>query len=112
MLSQQIGLVGLGSGLFTKAMDKLNDFDAMFTRYFHGFSVQKLAKEAQNGVPGITASNRFFTSKKDFPNAEGVPFGPGVDPLGLLELQLGDDLIHSTDNSVGYFKRLENAHDT
>ncbi|KAF8166063.1 hypothetical protein K438DRAFT_1617181, partial [Mycena galopus ATCC 62051] len=63
----------------------------------------------QAGEPSINASNRYFTSKKEDPEAEAIPFKDGVDPIGALRRVTNDDLVHTADNIVGYYKKVTDS---
>ncbi|KDR73755.1 hypothetical protein GALMADRAFT_142201 [Galerina marginata CBS 339.88] len=53
----------------------------------------------------ILTYNPYFSKRKDTPNSESVPFGPGVDPKGVLEKYQPQNMHHTSDNRVRYFQR-------
>ena len=57
------------------------------------------------------ASNRYFTSKRDAPDMEPVPFSPSVDPRGILEDLKKGGFLHGEENKVYYYRVNENASD-
>ena len=60
------------------------------------------------GYTAIDFNARYFTTRRDAPNEENLPFADGVDPDGTLAKLQKHDLIHGPDNKVAYLRLLEN----
>lgn len=52
----------------------------------------------------IDAHTRYFTERRQAPQETNIPFGPMVDPNGLLAGLQGSDFIHGQDNYVKYLE--------
>lgn len=52
----------------------------------------------------IYASNRYFTSRRNNPHLQSVPFDRMVDPDGTLAALARDDRVHCGDNVVEYYE--------
>jgi hypothetical protein len=48
----------------------------------------------------LDLSNRYFTPRKDAPDAEHIPFTKAVDPYGILEDTAKTSYIHGEENEV------------
>ncbi|KAJ7429590.1 hypothetical protein B0H11DRAFT_2265213 [Mycena galericulata] len=106
-LSQRVQLVGAGSPLFETAIINTKVITDVFARFFRGKRINDWNVGEELTDTYLNASNRFFTSAIDEPDATAVPFGDGVDPLGVFEkLQRASSgqLVHTSDNVVHYFK--------
>ncbi|KAJ7034423.1 hypothetical protein C8F04DRAFT_906180, partial [Mycena alexandri] len=102
-LSQQVTLTGLGSKLFDTGVSNLKDLHSLFARYFHGTEVTKASAAVGDDV-AIVASNRYLTTLEDDPNAVGIAFGRGVDPMESFKPHVGASYVHAAENVVEYFK--------
>ncbi|KAJ7983065.1 hypothetical protein DFH06DRAFT_1318524 [Mycena polygramma] len=102
-LSQHVQLNGMGVPSFAKGLYNVEAAHSLFSRYFVGTPMMKWSSP---GGPGtIPATNRYFVWKEDDPEAIAVPFQPSTDPMGVLERLSGNQLVHTADNEVLYFKR-------
>ncbi|KAJ7038553.1 hypothetical protein C8F04DRAFT_1255831 [Mycena alexandri] len=106
--SQGVTLIGLGSPLFSEAVGKLHEIHALYCRYFPPNSMSKWT-DADSTETTLKASNRFFTSVEDEPDAVSINFSTGVDPLHKLDRFIGDELVHTSANVVRYRKRINNG---
>lgn len=55
----------------------------------------------------IDIANRYFTPRHDHSNEERLDFDPSVDPNGILQRLMGEDLIHLAENRVEYYEQLK-----
>ncbi|KAJ7619244.1 hypothetical protein DFH06DRAFT_1144434 [Mycena polygramma] len=101
--SQQIAIAGLGCDLFDQGVNNIKKAESVFTRHFQTDVALARAEGADDAV--LNASNRFFTSLTEELLAEHVDFLPEVDPLGRLAKFVGQELVHTMDNRVAYYKR-------
>ncbi|KAJ7163727.1 hypothetical protein C8R46DRAFT_1036741 [Mycena filopes] len=101
-LSQYVQLAGPGLADFATAVQGVESVKALFSRYAGTSNTAPPEKNAATATIG--ASCRYFTASVDNPGAEIIPFAPSTDPLGLLAELQTDELFHTADNRVSYFK--------
>ncbi|KAJ7241285.1 hypothetical protein C8J57DRAFT_1527028 [Mycena rebaudengoi] len=103
-MSQRVQLIGLESPTFKDCIDQTRNVAALYAQHFKGFKMSRY--ETGDDVHGdfLNASNRFFTSLHDDPQAVPTPFGAGVDIMGVLPKLQGTVLVHTEDNAVKYFR--------
>jgi len=103
-------LIGLGSATYERAINATQEIYSRFDREFEEGSLDEWIVTKPSDALGseFTASNRYFTPRRDAPNMEAVPFGDGVDPGGLLMATVqGGNLVHGEENKVYYYSGCE-----
>lgn len=105
-MSQQITISGIGCAVFEKAINNLKQIETMYERYFNKGAINSFRTPNSNVGSQLILSNRYFSSLNEEPDAESIPFGPGVDPLGQLEKIMQGHLVHTSNNRVYYFKKI------
>jgi hypothetical protein len=56
----------------------------------------------------VEFSTRYFTSRRDDPFGEAIPFDSMVDPKGILASMVNSTYFHGEDNQVLYFVMKHN----
>ena len=66
-------------------------------------------RDTFDGTSSLNIANRYFTQKRDNPNASSIPFSHEIDPLGILTAVAGETYIHTEDNVVNFYKRTTDS---
>lgn len=66
--------------------------------------MQSWQPSAHGRFIAIDVGNRYFTRRQDASNEESINFDPAVDPKGVLQRLMGDDLVHLEENRVEYYE--------
>jgi|ERR1700722_12342035 len=103
-IKQGIKINGLGTATFELVTESVKTIHDVFDDFFAAGRLEGLEN---NGESTLSASNRYFTHRKDVGQAKSVPFGEGVDPKGVLQMLADADYIHTEENEVVYYKRSE-----
>ena len=88
---------------FASALETVEALHGLFDDYFGEGRLQGLE---QNDWPVLSASNRYFTHRRDVGEATQVAFGEGVYPKGILERMARMDFIHTDENKVKFYKLI------
>lgn len=109
-LKQGVTITGLGLDDFQSQLDMIPDIVALFTRAVNEDKIQpnSIIGEFEE-LSTLHASNRYFTPKKDAPNAKELTFHKDVDPFGNLARLLGPAHVHIEENVVSYYERVGNT---
>ncbi|KAK6972181.1 hypothetical protein R3P38DRAFT_3240424 [Favolaschia claudopus] len=115
-LCQRVELVGLGSELFSDAIQNLLSLHGAFERFFGAERVIPMNVGDAYSGPRLICTCLYLSKAGPDALAE-VPFGMGVDPLGELAKYRKSGLIHTSENQVTYFKSADDGnprskHDT
>ncbi|PBK63511.1 hypothetical protein ARMSODRAFT_1057936 [Armillaria solidipes] len=93
-LPPAVTLTGLGSTRFEGLVEALKEIG------------QKGEREFRQGYDAIELSNRYFRPRgKDY-RGEDLTLSPDVDPNGILKRVAGDNMVHTEDNEVSYFRGM------
>ncbi|KAG5649496.1 hypothetical protein H0H81_003471, partial [Sphagnurus paluster] len=101
-------IAGLGTDTFRQSITTATEIYGAFNCYFQE-GIMNSWSEALNVATGaLTISNRYLTATEDTSSLEHIPFDKAVDPKGYLsEIVKRSHYIHTDDNVVEYFKRVE-----
>jgi hypothetical protein len=102
-LRQSIQLTGLGASSFSAHINKLKQLHEEFGRHVSERSLLPPSFDTFRTFDCINLSTRYFTSRRDDPHSENVPFTLDVDPRGILTSMETDIYFHGEDNQVQYF---------
>ncbi|SJL13219.1 uncharacterized protein ARMOST_16658 [Armillaria ostoyae] len=92
-MSQAVTLTGLGSTQFEGSVEALKEIG------------RKGEREFRQGYNAIELLNRYFHPRgKDY--REDLTLSPDVDPNGILRRVAGDNMVHTEDNEVSYFRGM------
>lgn len=80
-----------------------------FRQHLAGVEVVPIPEATSSAGPIFAASNRVFTLKSDAPTEQDTGFHPGLDPMNKLSRLKNDELIHSPENIVKFYKRTGNG---
>jgi hypothetical protein len=105
-LRQHVTLTGLNSPGFDLAMENIQTIHAMFAKGISPFKLQPWTPGTFSGYATVEAHKRYFTSAKLAIHSDIVPFGPLIDPHGVLASVDQSRYFHTTADDVGYFSRL------
>ncbi len=87
------------------------DVTAFFTRAVNEDKIEPNAIIGdQEDFITLTASNRYFTSKRDANTAKELHIHQDIDPHGNLTRLLGTALVHIEENNVSYYERVSSVH--
>ena len=78
----------------------------MFSRHVPEGTLEPFQTSEFLTHPCIDVATRYFTSRREDPTGETVPFSPTVDPKGILESLSTDDHFHGVDNQVLYYSLI------
>jgi hypothetical protein len=81
----------------------------VFASEFKEDQIEKWQPPTYADVPRLDASNRYFTASKDMVQSIQLPFTLLADPNGVLQSMQGQDLIHTFDNVVDYYKLIDDG---
>ncbi|TFK72349.1 hypothetical protein BDN72DRAFT_763485 [Pluteus cervinus] len=107
LFSQSLRLVGLGTATFNDSVNAAMQMFNVFSRQFPDKRVIVWEPPASSWTSnlGLSMSNRYFTRAKEAGHMPSVPFPADVDPKGVLNAILDDELIHTEENDVKYYTR-------
>ncbi|KAK7019415.1 hypothetical protein VNI00_018070 [Paramarasmius palmivorus] len=105
-LQQRILLTGLNTPSFADALEGLAVMDNVLRLNVREDSVKPLASVV-DGFTALDISNRYFTSRRFAQEDDHLPFSSDVDPNGILEGLRGHSMVHTSDNVVEYYHRVE-----
>lgn len=97
-------ITGLGSKSFDSGMDNIVKAYMRFINHFPEDKVEHWQPSTLYPYAAIDVSSRYFTERKVAPQEENIPFGPMVDPNGVLAGLQGSEYIHGQDNYVEYME--------
>ncbi|KAH7903558.1 hypothetical protein BJ138DRAFT_1120258 [Hygrophoropsis aurantiaca] len=106
-LKQAITLTGFGTSAFSQALDGADLAYYIFAHHFKEGTLlpwQHSCSQSCLDYPSIDASNRYFLLRSQNPTSISHPFQPMVDPKSILTNLAKDELIHTEENGVYYFK--------
>lgn len=99
-------LSGLGSETFDNAIAGIYTFQSLLAAHVPAQTLTPWSPSFYQEHPSIDLSNRYFSRRKDTLEA-AIPFGDGVDPHGTLSGLMQDDLVHTSDNEVLFYQKLD-----
>ncbi|KAJ7822233.1 hypothetical protein B0H13DRAFT_2376771 [Mycena leptocephala] len=105
-LAQHAELCGLETETFAIAKAKIAEIKQRFAEHLCNAVFQIASEKVGPFGSTVTATNRFFTCKRDAPTEQDGEFEDGVDPMGVLSRLKTEDLIHAAENRVKYFKLI------
>ena len=104
-LRQSISITGLSVTEFQEQVNIIADVEALLSRAVGEDNMQPCTIVGNlDGHSVLQASNRYFTPRKDAPNASEIPLAPDVDPYGILAKAVGSTLMHTEENVVYYYE--------
>jgi hypothetical protein len=108
-LQQSISLTGAGLPTFTTATRAIEAIQTVFACEFKEDRMERWQPPTYADMPRLNASNRYFTAAKDTVQSIQLLFTQLADPHGVLQSMQGQDLIHTSDNVVDYYKLLDDG---
>ena len=102
---QDITITGLGCKGFDAYLQALSSIKDHFQQSIPGITINTRGGQNEEADPALYFSNRFFTHISQTKDANLVAFPLAVDPFGILRAITGG--IHTTDNEVHYFERVD-----
>ena len=111
-LRQAVSLTGLSTEKFEQSVDAFIQIHTMFARIFKDGVLDPWLLSAFEDHNAIDISNRYFTSRRQNPNAIQLPFHELVDPDRILVNMAVGDLVHSEENDVQFFELVSKDGDT
>jgi hypothetical protein len=106
-LSQRVRITGLGTSNFQACVDNMLWIHEMFARHMPEGSLEAFSVPNMEHFPCMDFSTRYFTSRREDPMGEVVPFQKHVDPQSMLQSMSIGDLFHGQDNKVLYYTLLK-----
>ncbi|PBK59379.1 hypothetical protein ARMSODRAFT_899314, partial [Armillaria solidipes] len=103
---QAVTLTGLGSVRFGGTVEALREIGRKGEREFRQGQLQEWMPLKVQGHDAIELSNWYFRPRgKDY-RGEDLTLSPDVDPKGILRHVAGDNMVHTEDNEVSYFRGI------
>lgn len=99
-------LSGLGSETFNDAIAGIYTLQSLLAAHVPAQTLIPWAPSFYQEHLSIDLANRYFSRRKDVLEP-AIPFGDGVDPHGILNSLMQDDLVHTSDNEVLFYQRLD-----
>lgn len=106
-LSQRVRITGLGTSNFQACIDNMLWIHELFARHMPEGSLEAFSIPNMEQFPCMDFSTRYFTSRREDPMGEVVPFQKHVDPKSTLQSISIGDLFHGQDNKVLYYTLLK-----
>ena len=103
-MAQSITVTGLGCSTFKDATSTLKEIRLIAEREFKNGMLEKWSPGTYHGFSALTFSNRYFRTVKEGDHHEEVEFSKDVNPVGILQRLAKNDLVHTEENVVQYFK--------
>ncbi|KAK0435847.1 hypothetical protein EV421DRAFT_1908344 [Armillaria borealis] len=104
-MAQSVTVTGLGCHTFDDAIVMLQEIRLTAEREFKSGMLDKWSPTTYHGFPAFVLSNRYFRTQKEGGQHKEVIFSKDVDPVGILQRLAKNDLIHTEENEMQYFKR-------
>jgi len=107
-LHQNVQLTGFNSDKFKASIDTMQHLFQIFARQVPEGAIEplNLGHFGQYGV--VEFSTRYFTSRRDDPHGEALPFDRYTDPKGILAKMSNPKYFHGEDNKVLYYALQDN----
>ncbi len=102
-LRQCIAVTGLGTPVFEDNVDVIRNIHTLFSRHFEEDKLLEWSPTPFQNMASIDVSNRYFTSRRDCPNATSIKLHSAIDPTGRIKSFVSNDFIHTEDNEVKYY---------
>ncbi len=109
-LSQSVTITGVGSELFKESMEALKDLRQRGERDFKQGQLEEWRPEQFQGDDAVELSNRYFTTRNRAVYQTSVPITHVIDPNGVLRRVAGDNMVHTEDNVVKYYRGYMDGH--
>lgn len=108
-LSQRVKITGLGTSNFQACIDNMLWIHELFARHMPEGSLQPFSISNMEQFPCMDFSTRYFSSRREDPLGEAVPFQKHVDPKNTLQSISIGDLFHGHDNKVLYYTLMNDG---
>lgn len=99
-------MTGIGCESFDNAIATIPEIKLIAEREFKYGSLEKWTAATYQGFPTFNISNRYFRPAKEGSQHEAIEFSKDVDPVGILQHLGKNNVVHTEDNEVQYFKSL------
>jgi hypothetical protein len=107
-MRQGVVLTGLGTQFFNDGIKSILAIEDIFSRQLGENNMVPWKNGSYLDWETVYASNRYFTSRRNHPNLQSIPFDNLVDPDGTLTELVGNDRVHCSDNVVEYYELNNN----
>jgi hypothetical protein len=105
-------LTGLSSPKFNDAILSIRAIEDMFRRQVADGNMEVWVPSTFQGHLSIDVGNRYFTPRQHALQDRQVSFSPAVDPDYVLTEAMGDEFVHTEDNTVEYYIARKDAKGT
>jgi hypothetical protein len=102
-----VRITGLGTSNFQACIDNMLWIHELFASHMPEGSLEAFSIPNMEQFPCMDFSTRYFTSRREDPMGEVVPFQKHVDPKSTLQSISIGDLFHGQDNKVLYYTLLK-----
>ena len=106
-LCQGITVIGPHCEAFTNALGVVVEVQALFSRHFKEGQLDKWTPTFIHDDPGISASTRYFQHTSDTLPDDIIPLDDKVDPYRTLSTAAQDGFVHTINNRVEYYERIQ-----
>ncbi|KAK7038678.1 hypothetical protein VNI00_010562 [Paramarasmius palmivorus] len=104
-VQQRVLLTGLNTATFSRALDGLARVDSLLRKAIRDNEGHVITGNT-DGFTTIDVANRYFTSKRFANDEHHIGFTTDVDPKGILNDLRGEAFVHTADNVVEFYQRL------
>lgn len=102
-IRQKVELTGFNSDHFKASISTIQHLFQIFSRQVPEGAIEPL-KFGQFGQYSVVEFlTRYFTSRRDDPHGEALPFDQTTDPKGILANMSNSKYFHGDDNKVLYY---------
>ncbi len=105
-MSQTVTLTGLGSVRFEGTVEALREIRRKGEQEFHQGQLQDWMPLKVQGHNTIELLNWYFHLRGNDYSGEDLMLSPDMDPKGILRRVAGDNMVHTEDNEVSYFRGI------
>lgn len=103
---QVVTMTGIGCKSFDDTVATIQEIKLIAKREFKYGSLEKWMVATYQGFPAFNISNQYFWPVKEGSQHEAIEFSKDVDPVGILQHLGKNNVVHTEDNNVQYFKSL------
>jgi hypothetical protein len=104
-MQQTVTLTGLGTHKFKAALESILFIQSLFEKEIQSVKLASWSPGNFQDQLTVDLRNRYFAGSAFATTV--VPFDTQVDPDGLLNSIAGGSLLHTEENRVRYFQRVE-----
>jgi hypothetical protein len=106
-LRQSVTLIGAKCPAFEDVLKSIIQAQALFSPVAKDGKLDDWDPTFLSDDVGITASNRYFQHREETQPEDVISLDPEIDPNHVLSKAASGDYLHTVNNRVEYYKRVE-----